>query len=77
MFTVARHGNVYLDVFIEFRSVNVEMNDFCLTGISVQLAGDTVVKAHAYGYEHIAFLCVFVGSQTSMHAQHADIERMV
>jgi len=67
---VGQHRNVNLNVFIDFCRVNVEVDDLGLFGVGLEVAGHTVVKPHANGYQHIAFSRFTVGAHIPVHAQH-------
>ena len=74
---IAQHGHVDGHVFVNFCRVYVEMNFLGLPRITIQFARDTVIKAHAHGYQQIALLGFLVGAERTVHTEHADIQRVV
>ncbi|OPZ11517.1 MAG: hypothetical protein BWZ06_01705 [Bacteroidetes bacterium ADurb.BinA261] len=77
LFHIAQHFNVHFYIFVDFGAVNIEMNDFCLFGIRIQIACYTVIETHADGDQYIAFVGFDVGSDVAMHTQHSAIEGMI
>ncbi len=77
VFGIAQHLYGGFHVLVHLCQVDVEMNDFCLTGIGVEVAGDTVVETHADGDQHVALVGIHVGSDITVHPQHPCVERVV
>ena len=77
LLAVAHHSQIHPYVLVDFAGVNVEMDDFRLLGISVEVAGNTVVETHAYGNKQVALVGHHVGTQVSVHSQHTHIQGMV
>ena len=48
--------------------------DFGLRRVSLYIAGDTVVKSHAYGNQQVGFVRVYVRAYVAVHAEHAFVE---
>jgi len=74
---VAQHGHVHLHVLIKFGFVDIQVDDLGLLGIGVQLAGDAVVEAHAYGDDHVGLVGLDIGTEVAVHAQHTLVQGMV
>ena len=77
LLTVGHHSHIGLHVLVDLTAVDIEMDDFGLLGIGLQIARHTVAEAHADGNEHIALLLLQIDGIVAVHAQHAHIERMV
>ena len=53
---IADEGYVDLDVLVDLRRIDLDMNLLCVGRIGRERAGDAVVEAHAAGDEQIGFL---------------------
>ena len=70
---IAQYGNICLHILVYLSRIYIEMNDFRLFGIRIQLSGYTVVKAHTYGDKYIALIRIDIRSQVTVHPQHTFI----
>ena len=75
-FTVTEYRHIHRNILSNFRRINIQMNNFRLFGISIQLPGYTIVKAHTNGNQHITFICFYIRPQVSVHSQHSLIQVM-
>ncbi|CDD18300.1 unknown [Prevotella sp. CAG:732] len=62
LLAIAYYGNIGLDDLVDFRRVDVEMDNLRLLGIFRRNARDTVAESHTDGDEHITLLGLHVGS---------------
>ena len=76
LLAIAQHRHGGLHYLAHLRGVNLEVYYLCLLGIGVQVARNTVVKAHTHGNEQVALVGHHVGSQVTVHAQHTHVEGM-
>src|SRR5258705_12595835 len=53
------------------------MNLASFLGVSAQIAGDAIIKAHTDGDEEIGFLNGVINPSLAVHAHHAEIQRIV
>ena len=77
LLAIANHSHISLDDFIDFRLINIKMDNLSLLGIFGRNARDTVAESHTDGYEHITLLSLHIGSIRTMHTEHTHIKRMV
>ncbi len=73
---VAEYIFVYLDVFVDFGFVDLELDDLCLLAKALAVACHTVGKTCADGDDQIACRCHHAGLVAAVHADIADTERM-
>ena len=76
-FAVAENGEGWLHILAQFGWVNLEMYDFSLLGIGLQVACHSIIEAHTNGDEKVALIGHHIWSQVAMHTKHAHIQRMV
>ena len=77
LLAIANHSHISLDDFIDFRLINIKMDNLSLLGIFGRNARDTVTESHTDGNEHITLLSLHIGSIRTMHTEHTHIKRMV
>ncbi len=53
------------------------MNLASFLGVSAQIAGDAIIKAHTDGDEEIGFLNGVINPSLAVHAHHAEVQRIV
>ena len=58
---------------LDFSRIQFKMDDPGLLGIGIQVAGDTIVKAHSHSDQNVAFIGELVRRIISMHAHHANV----
>ena len=73
LLAVTQDSHVDSHILVDFRRVDVQVDDFCLTGIGLQVARHPVIKAHADGDEHITLVGLHIRSEVAVHAQHAFV----
>src|SRR5579864_2463608 len=73
---VADERGIDLDVLVDFRAIDLDVNFAGFFGVIAQVAGDTIVKAHADRDEQIRFLNGVIDPGFSVHAHHAEVERV-
>ena len=66
-----------MHILVYFGRVNLEVDYLCLTGVGLEIAGDTVVKAHAHRDEQVTLIGEHIGAKVAVHTKHALVERMV
>ena len=74
---VAENGHVGIDEFVYLSWVDFEVYDLGVDAEIRRVARDAVVETHAYCYEKVAIAVLDVGGVVAVHAEHADILRMV
>ena len=67
---------VYIHIFTDARRVNVYVDDLCVNGKLVKLAGYPVVKPRAHRDEEVRILDSVIGVNRAVHAEHAEREFM-
>jgi hypothetical protein len=73
---IARDGDVGPDVLVELGRVDVDVDLLGLRRIRRQPARDAVVESHAEGDEQVGVLDGFVHPRLTVHAHHAEVERV-
>src|SRR5688572_15851271 len=76
-FTITPNGDSCLYILVYFRGIDIKVNNLSLFGIFIQSARYTIVKAHSYCDQNIAFIGEQVGTIVTMHAQHPCIQWMI
>jgi hypothetical protein len=69
-FHITANGNVGWLVFIEFRGVDIDMDDFAVLAEFLDLAGDPVVEPHAQRDQQVGLVHGIVCIHRAMHAEH-------
>ena len=77
LLAIAQHGHCGLHYLAHLGGVYLEVNNLCLLGIGVEVASNTVVKAHTHGDKQVALVGHHIGSQVAMHAQHTHVKGMM
>ena len=65
-----------MDVFVDLRGIDLDVDHFGLFGVTGQAAGNPVIKAHADGDQDIAFILFEIRAIIAVHAQHAHMQRV-
>src|SRR5579859_2073437 len=73
---VADQRGVHLHVFVDFGTINLDVNLAGVLGVGAEIAGDAIVKTHADSNEQVGFLDGMIDPCFSVHAHHAEIERI-
>src|ERR1700730_1768086 len=73
---IADQSSVHFNVLIYLRAVDLDVNLARFLRVGAQIAGDAIVKAHTDGDEQISFLDRVIDPRFSVHAHHAEIERV-
>jgi hypothetical protein len=68
--------NIDLDVLVDLRWIDFNVNLFRLERISRRGAGHTIVESHAAGNQQVRFLNGVVDPRLAVHAHHAHVERV-
>src|SRR5260370_21944728 len=74
---IADESGVNLHVLVDFGAVDFNVNLAGALGVSAQVAGDAVVKAHANGDEEVGLLNSVVNPGFAVHAHHAEVQRII
>ena len=74
---IAQYSHIHLHILVDFRRVDIHVDDFRLLGICIQIAGHTVVETHTHGNEHIALIGLDIRPEITMHTEHTFIQRMI
>ena len=77
LLTITQYGHIYLHVLVDFRRVNVHVDNLGLLGVCIQVACHTVVETHTYGNQHITFVGLDIRAEVAVHPQHPLVQRMV
>ena len=77
LLAIANHSHICLDNLIDFRLVDIQMDNLSLLGVFRRNARDTVAEAHTDGDEHIALLGLHIGSIGTMHTEHTHVKRVI
>src|SRR4029077_6662 len=75
--SIADKSGINLYVLVDFGAVDLNVDLPGALGISAQVAGDTVIKAHADGNEEIGLLNGVVHPRFAVHAHHAEVQRII
>ena len=73
MLGISQHFHVDRHILSDLRIVDIQVDNLCLLGISLQVAGYTVIETHTDSNQHVTFVCLAVRSDISMHPQHTFI----
>ena len=73
---IAGDGGVDLDVLVELRRVDVDVNLLGVRRVGLEVAGDTIVEAHAERDQQIGFLNGGIHPGFAVHAHHAEVQRV-
>ena len=73
---IADEGHIHFDVLIDLGGIDFHLEFPGLGRVSLQTASDPVIKAHAEGDQQIGILDHVVHPGFTMHAHHAEIQRM-
>ena len=73
---IADEGHIDLHILVNLRRIDLHLDLLGLGGVSFQVAGHTVVKAHAQGDQEIGVLNGVVHPGFAVHSHHAEIQRM-
>ena len=49
------------------------MYDLGLLGISLEIAGDTVIKPHAHSNKQVTLVGLHIGAKIAVHTQHTFV----
>ena len=74
---VAHHGNAHVDVLVDGRGVDVDVNDGGLGRKRGEASGHAVVETNAHGDQEIGVADGLVGGVGAVHAEHAEPLRMI
>src|SRR4030095_2141240 len=81
---VAQHGleiagdrDVGLDVLVQLRRIDVDVDLFRVRRVRRELAGDAIVEAHAEGDQQVRLLDRLVYPVLAVHAHNAQVERAI
>ena len=77
LLAVAENGHIYLHVLVDFRGVDLEVNDLGLLGVCLEVAGHTIVETHTHSNQQVALIGHHIGTQVAVHTQHTLVEWMV
>src|SRR6266849_1154855 len=73
---VADQCGIDLHVLVDFGAIDFDVNLAGFLGVRAQIAGDAIVEAHAHGDEQVGFLDGVIDPRLSVHAHHAEIQRI-
>jgi hypothetical protein len=76
-FTVPDDRKIDSHIFADGGRIDVDMNDFCLGGEGLDLAGDPVIKSRSDGDEEVRLHDRHVGPIGPVHSQHAQRQGMI
>ena len=74
---ISNHAQIDMDVFVDFRKVDINMNFLCIFGKCSSRTGHAVIKSCTEANQQIAFICRIVCVISSMHSQPAERKRMI
>ena len=74
---VSFDADVYRDVLVDFRLVDVDVDLLGALGVGLEIARDAIIESHAERQEQVGFLNRLVDGETAVHAHHAHAERVV
>src|SRR5436309_415631 len=74
---IADEGHVNSYVFVDFGTVDLNVNIPRAFGVRAQVSGDAVIEAHADGNEEVGFLNRVVHTGFTVHAHHAEVQRII
>ena len=77
LLAVAENRHIYLHVLVDFRRVDLEVDDLGLLGVGLEVAGHTIVETHTHGNQQVALVGHHIGTEVAVHTKHALVERMV
>ena len=73
---VADQRNIDFDILVDLRRIDLDVYLFCIGRVSFQRTGDAIVEAHAKGQQQVGFLDRVIDPGFSVHAHHAEIQRV-
>src|SRR5271156_5549754 len=73
---IADESRVHLDVFVDFRAVNFNVNLARAFRVSAQVAGNAVIETHPDSDKQVGLLNRMINPSLTMHAHHAEIHRI-
>ncbi len=71
---IADESSVHFHVLVDLGAVDLDVNLAGFLGVGAQIAGDTVVKAHADGDEQVSFLNGVIDPGLAVHPHHAEVK---
>ena len=77
LFQASVKADIHGAEFIYLRNINIHVNDFGVRRERVELTRGAVVKTRADNNQQVAFLHGVIGGFEPVHAEHAEIIRMI
>ena len=77
LLAIAKDRHIHLHVLIDFRRINIHVDNLCLTSIRFKITSNTVIETHTYSNEYITFICLDIWTEITMHTKHTFIQWMV
>ena len=74
---IAKDSHVHLHVLVDFRRVNVHVDDFRLLGVCIEITRYTVIETHTYSNQDITFIGLYIRTEITVHTEHALVQRMI
>src|SRR5947207_15777840 len=71
---IADERGINLYVFVDFSTVDLNVDFARARGVGAQVASDAVIKTHAHGDEQVGFLNGVVDPSFAVHTHHAAVE---
>ena len=73
---IADQRHVHLDVLIDFRGIDFDVDLLGVLRVGLEIAGDAIVEAHAQRQQQVGFLNRVVDPGFAVHSHHAQVQRM-
>ena len=74
---IADQRGINLYVFVDFGTVNLNVDFAGAFGVGAQVASDAIIKTHAHGNEQVGFLNGVVDPSFAVHTHHAEVEGII
>src|SRR5207244_6603540 len=74
---IADQRGINLYVFVDFGTVNLNVDFAGALGVGAQVASDAIIKTHAHGNEQVGFLNGVVDPSFAVHTHHAEVEGII
>src|SRR6266566_2682446 len=74
---IADERDINLYVFVDFSTVDLNVDFARALGVGAQVASDAIIKTHAHGNEQVGFLNGVVDPSFAVHTHHAEVEGII
>ena len=74
---ISDHRRIYHNILIDFCRIDIDLQDLCLFCKGLGISCDTITETCAQNDQKVALCHTEVGSLSSMHTEHACIQRIL